>query len=138
MQFILCSLPSTWISSEQLQVFICSSLFYKPLSFTITLLTFHCLVFCKLFSSQAFCTSSKNVCKGKLHFLFYRIVILSDCDILSSSMVILLGSWKPVMLDRNCLQWKHLRMVNMLTDRIKMLNDINKMEQSAETNKLDK
>lgn len=42
------------------------------------------------------------------------------------------------MLDRNCLQWKHLRMVNMLTDRIKMLNDINKMEQSAETNKLDK
>lgn len=45
MQFILCSLPSTWISSEQLQVFICSSLFYKPLSFTITLLTFHCLVF---------------------------------------------------------------------------------------------
>lgn len=43
--FILCSLPSTWISSEQLQVFICSSLFYKPLSFTITLLTFHCLVF---------------------------------------------------------------------------------------------
>lgn len=42
------------------------------------------------------------------------------------------------MLDRNCLQSKHLRMVNMLTDRIKMLNDINKMEQSAETNKLDK
>ena len=29
-------------------------------------------------------------------------------------------------------------MANLLTDRIKTLNDINKMEQSAETNKMDK
>ena len=41
------------------------------------------------------------------------------------------------MLARNHFQCKHLRMVNMLTARIKTLNGINNMEQSAETSKLD-
>lgn len=44
-QFILFSLLSSWISFAQLQFFIGSSLFYKPFSFTLTLLTFYCLVF---------------------------------------------------------------------------------------------
>ena len=75
-QFILFSLLSSWISFAQLQFFIGSSLFYKPFSFTLTLLTFYCLVFYEnSFFPQAFCTSSKNVCKGRVHFLFHRIVI---------------------------------------------------------------
>lgn len=47
-----------------------------------------------------------------------------------------LGDW--CVLARNHFQRKHLRMVNMLTDRIETLNGINNMEQSAETSKLDK